>query len=69
MPLRDFLCLNCGHEFETLIRADEAQQCPHCESAKLDQLPALPGGYQMSSGPSSVRPKRAGSFKGKKVLR
>lgn len=64
-PIRDFLCMSCGHEWEDIVRIDSAVPCPHCESHKVEKLPALVGGYQMSSGGGSTRPRHAGSFKSK----
>lgn len=61
-PLREFICLGCGHQFEDIIKYDDHDiQCPHCESKRLEKLFPLIGGYSMISGPSSTRPKAAGS--------
>lgn len=67
MPLYELTCLECAHEFETIVKskdnlADEA--CPKCESDKLQLGLSLFGGYHIN-GPNgaSQRPKRAGSFK------
>ena len=39
MPIFDFHCRACGHEFEALIRAqDPAAACPSCQSADLEKL-------------------------------
>lgn len=69
MPLYDYICNDCGHQFEDFSSntVDEPNQCNHCESIKISRLPSAPGGYyiQGANGASS-RPKNAGSFKGKK---
>jgi putative FmdB family regulatory protein len=47
MPLFDFVCQNCQHDYEDLIRADEHSACPQCESTRVErQLPvfAVQGG-------------------------
>ncbi len=63
MPLRDYLCLECGHQFEELLNSYDHVDvnCPHCETTRVERLPPITGGYKMNSGPSSVRPKGAGS--------
>jgi len=39
MPLHDFLCKKCGHEFEALSRAqDPPARCPACQSENLERL-------------------------------
>jgi putative FmdB family regulatory protein len=67
VPIREFICLDCGHEFETLVRADDPPaDCPHCEKNHTEQLISAFGGYSMASGGSSTRPRQAGAFRGKK---
>ena len=48
MPIHEFVCEECRHEFEYLILSakDPAPQCPRCQSTKLQKL--------MSAG--NVRP-------------
>ena len=39
MPLYDFHCRACGHEFEALVRAGgEAPVCPSCKGRDLERL-------------------------------
>jgi putative FmdB family regulatory protein len=38
MPLFDFQCRACGHEFEALVRRSAAPACPSCGSADLERL-------------------------------
>ncbi len=40
MPIFDFHCQACGHEFETLVRPqDEAPpECPSCHGRDLERL-------------------------------
>ena len=68
MPIYEYLCLKCGHQFDNLELPSESgnAQCPHCESYNCEKLLSAHGGYQMSSGGGSTRPKSAGSFRSKK---
>ncbi len=31
MPIYEYSCTACGHEFEELVRGDEKPVCPSCE--------------------------------------
>ena len=37
MPIYEFACQSCGHEFETLTRASQAPECPSCHSHTLEK--------------------------------
>ena len=37
MPLYDFHCRACGHDFEALVRPPTPPQCPSCGSADLER--------------------------------
>lgn len=37
MPIYEYACQACGHEFETLVRAGTIPQCPTCRSTQLDK--------------------------------
>jgi len=39
MPLYEYQCRTCGHEFERLVRpGDDAPSCTSCGSADLEKL-------------------------------
>ncbi len=38
MPLYEYHCQACGHDFETLVRAGSTPACPHCRSTALDKI-------------------------------
>ena len=38
MPLYEYTCLKCSHEFETLIRTGDVPACPECGSQELEKL-------------------------------
>jgi putative FmdB family regulatory protein len=56
MPLYEYRCEDCGHEFEdwkSISRRDEAE-CPTCKSAKVKRLVraiGLIGGSRSSAAP------------------
>jgi putative FmdB family regulatory protein len=37
MPIFEFACRDCGHEFETLTRASVQPECPRCHSIQLEK--------------------------------
>ena len=40
MPLYEYRCAECGHEFEMMLRFSEANKiptCPRCESIKTNK--------------------------------
>ena len=41
MPIYEFLCLGCGHQFQSLVmreREEKELKCPKCQSEKLKKL-------------------------------
>jgi putative FmdB family regulatory protein len=38
MPLYDFHCRSCGHEFERLVRGADVVECPSCRGADVERL-------------------------------
>ena len=40
MPIYEYRCTACGHEFETLVRnsSDNPTACPKCEQPRLKKL-------------------------------
>jgi putative FmdB family regulatory protein len=69
MPILDFQCRSCGHEWEEImpyVPLDHKETCPHCLTNTGERLPTAPGGYTIHGGNGgSTRPKGAGAFKGK----
>jgi putative FmdB family regulatory protein len=35
MPIYEYACNKCGHEFETLVRSGTVPDCPGCRSTDL----------------------------------
>ena len=42
MPIYEYTCKGCGHQFETLVRGGKAPVCASCGSADLERLFSLP---------------------------
>jgi len=37
MPIYEYLCKDCSRRFEVLVYGAKKAQCPHCQSARLEQ--------------------------------
>ncbi|HTQ02006.1 MAG TPA: zinc ribbon domain-containing protein [Casimicrobiaceae bacterium] len=37
MPIFEYTCRGCGHEFETLVRSGSVPECPGCRSTALEK--------------------------------
>ena len=42
MPIFEYACHGCRHEFETLVRAGDTPACPKCAGTVLTKLLSLP---------------------------
>jgi putative FmdB family regulatory protein len=42
MPIFDFVCNGCAHEFEALVRGASAPVCPKCGSEDLERKLSFP---------------------------
>lgn len=42
MPIYEYRCESCAHEFETLVRGEARPSCPECDSLELERLMSLP---------------------------
>ena len=42
MPIFEYQCTSCRHEFETLVRTGDTPACPTCASQALTKLISLP---------------------------
>jgi len=51
MPIYEYVCHDCGHRFEWLVRADERPTCPSCGRSKLGKLLSVPAAH--SAGTSA----------------
>lgn len=46
MPIYEFLCRGCGHEFETVVLPSTTASCPACAGEDLERLVS---GFAVSS--------------------
>ncbi len=53
MPIFDFRCDKCGHEFEELVRGSDKPVCPECGSPKLTKQPSAVARRGKGSGSGS----------------
>ncbi len=54
MPIFEYVCKECEHEFEALVFGDEKAACPKCHSKRL--APQLSVFAVAAKGPSSSAP-------------
>jgi putative FmdB family regulatory protein len=45
MPLYEYTCDSCHHEFETLVRGREEPNCPECGGSRLHKLFSVPAAH------------------------
>jgi putative FmdB family regulatory protein len=38
MPIYDYRCRHCGHEFELVVLKSTVPSCPSCQGSDLEQL-------------------------------
>jgi len=53
MPIFEYVCRECKHQFEAIVLGSQTPKCPKCESRKLEQQLsrfAVSGGKSSSAG-------------------
>jgi putative FmdB family regulatory protein len=45
MPIYEYACLECGREFEELVRGDEQPVCPQCGKRRLERRMSASSGH------------------------
>lgn len=38
MPIYEYVCQQCGNEFEALVRSNTTPECPGCHSTELNKM-------------------------------
>lgn len=56
MPIYEYRCKKCGHEFEELVSSSDstAPECPSCHAAETERMVSRPCRY--CGGGSSINP-------------
>jgi putative FmdB family regulatory protein len=49
MPIYEYVCKNCGAEFEFLLRGDDKPACPECGDRQLNRTMSVPAAHTSSS--------------------
>jgi putative FmdB family regulatory protein len=52
MPVYEYVCRKCGHEFEELVFGAEKLDCPKCKSSRLEKKFSVFGTQGESSSPA-----------------
>ena len=55
MPIYEYRCEACGHEFETLVLGKTQPECPSCKSQDLERLMSLPTVHSTVTRAMSMR--------------
>jgi putative FmdB family regulatory protein len=50
MPIYEYRCEPCDHEFEALIRGGEVAHCPKCDSIDVAKRFSVPAAAQAGGG-------------------
>jgi putative FmdB family regulatory protein len=58
MPIYEYRCRRCGHEFEALVRGSAAPGCPSCQSQDLERLLSAFGMSSLEHTKELVRAER-----------
>jgi putative FmdB family regulatory protein len=65
MPIYDYKCRTCSHEFEELVKLGQTPDCPSCKGNDLEKLLSLPAVSTSGSRASALEKarKRAGAVR------
>ena len=57
MPIYEYACLDCGREFEALVRSTTVPECPQCHSVQLNKKLSV---FATAAASGEVAPAMAG---------
>ena len=52
MPIYEYACQDCGHEFEFLVRNNETACCPSCGRTRLAKRFSVPAAHTGAGEPA-----------------
>ena len=52
MPIYEYACQDCGHEFEALVRSSTVPECPQCHSTQLAKQLSAPAAVGAGAQPA-----------------
>ena len=55
MPIYEYRCEACEHEFETLVLGKADPECPSCQSRDLERLLSLPRVHSSTTKAMSMK--------------
>jgi len=53
MPIYEYVCRDCGHPFEWLVRGNEKPVCPSCGRSQLTKQLSVPAAHTSASSKST----------------
>jgi len=61
MPIFEYVCQKCHHQFEALVYGKQKAECPKCHATKLESQLSVFAVSAKGSSPSSASPGPCGS--------
>jgi putative FmdB family regulatory protein len=56
MPIFEYTCRDCHHDFELLVRGALVPACPHCRSTQLDKQLSVVGRVGSAASKDAAAP-------------
>jgi len=56
MPIFEYACRSCGHEFETLVRGADTPACERCASMELEKKLSVFAAQSNGGEPAAAAP-------------
>ena len=50
MPIYEYACKDCGHEFEELVRGLEQPTCPSCGTSRIERQMSVSAAHTAAGG-------------------